>query len=288
MMSPLRFVARGLVVGLLAAGICAGALFAYVAWVSEADEVVGQRYELARFTTPILAAEPGRVQNITMAAKKISGVVIQPGRTFSFNEVVGPRNAAHGWAQAKELYQGEFVLGYGGGICQVSSTLYNAVLLGGLTVTERYHHDRPLQYVDPGRDATVAWNQLDFQFLNSTDQPLQLVAQVIPGAPQEVEVRLYASEPVAKGSIYLEDGEIRYTPPDLIEVVDPSLPVDARTVIDEGYYGIEVKIFRVFHEGGQGRRELVSHDRYLPKAGKVLVGAAKADGGERQPGPGPR
>lgn len=245
-----------------------------------------QQYQIARFRTPILSADAGRVKNITMAVQKISGVVLQPGSVFSFNDVVGPRDATHGWAQAKELYQGEFVLGYGGGICQVSSTLYNSVLLGGLEVKERYHHDRPLQYIAPGRDATVAWQLLDFRFRNSFSVPIMLLSRVIEGSPKQIEVAIYASQSLPDGRVRIEDGDVRYFPPEMVEIMDPVLPENQRRVIDEGYFGIEIKIFRVFGEGGKERRELVSHDRYQPKAGKVKVGIGNAPGSRKLLDPG--
>ncbi|MDB4897737.1 MAG: hypothetical protein JWN15_3999, partial [Firmicutes bacterium] len=159
--------------------------------VRKADLTELRQYEVGRFATPILSAELGRVENISIAIKKIAGTVIKPGGIFSFNDIVGPRDPEHGWAQAYELYQGEYVLGYGGGICQVTSTLYNTVLLAGLEVRERYHHDRPLQYVPPGRDATVAWQLLDFRFRNNGDVPLMLSARLLPGSPQQIEVSLH-------------------------------------------------------------------------------------------------
>jgi len=256
--------------------------------VRQADLSDSRRYQVGRFTTPILAAEPGRLQNIAMAVRKISGIALKPGQVFSFNDIVGPRDAEHGWAQANELYQGEFVRGYGGGICQVSSTLYNSVLLAGLEIKERYHHDRPLQYVEPGRDATVAWNVLDFKFRNNTNMLVLIGARILAGAPQEIEVSLYAPQPLPAGAISLEVGDVRYYPPQLEEVPDRTMAADQRTVLDEGHYGIEVKIYRVFKDNGKERRELVSHDKYQPKPGKVRVGVGNAPGSERLLDPGVR
>lgn len=255
-----------------------------VRWTDVPD---GAWHTLARFATPILGAEPGRVKNIAMAVEKISGRVVRPGEVFSFNAAVGPRDPEHGWAQASEIYQGEFVMGYGGGICQVSSTLYNAVLLAGLEVTERYHHDRPLQYVDPGRDAAVAWNLLDFQFRNSTEAPLVVTVRILPGAPQQIEVKLQSTQPRST-PIRLEEEELRYYPPDLEEELDPTLPANQRKVVDEGHYGLEVKVYRVFGTGEGERRELVSHDRYLPQPGKVRVGVGNAPGSGKLLNPGIR
>lgn len=254
--------------------------------VTHADLEAARQFRVARFATPILAADPGRVHNISMAVRKISGFVLKPGQEFSFNEIVGPRDASHGWAPAKELYQGEFVMGYGGGICQVSSTLYNTVLLGGLEIKQRFHHSRPLQYVAPGRDATVAWNTLDFRFRNSTGAPLMVGARVLPGSPQQIEVSLYAPHRVPEGRISIEVTDLRYFPPEMEESLDARMPAGERLVTDEGHYGIEVKVYRVFHDGGRKRRELVSHDNYLPKSGKVRVGVGNAPGVERLLNPG--
>lgn len=256
--------------------------------VRRVDLSNARRYEVGRFTTPILVADPGRLQNIAIAVRKISGVALKPGQIFSFNDIVGPRDADHGWAQANELFQGEFVRGYGGGICQVSSTLYNAVLLSGLEIKERYHHDRPLQYVEPGRDATVAWKVLDFKFRNNTEKTLLIGARIVAGAPQEIEVTVFAPEQPGPAVISLEAGDIKYVPPELEEVPDRTLAADQRQVEDEGHYGIEVKIYRVYAEGGKERRELVSHDKYRPKAGKVRIGVDNAPGNERLFAPGIR
>lgn len=234
-----------------------------------------QAYVLARFSTPIVNAEPGRVHNIALAAAKIDGKVLQPGEIFSFNDVVGPRDAAHGWAQANEIYQGEYVLGYGGGICQVTSTLYNAALLGGLEIRERYHHDRPLQYINPGRDATVVWGLLDFRFRNSLAFPVRLAVRLVPGEPPQLEVALLSPAPREGEPIAIEEEQVRYLPPDLVEVPAPELPGGRRVVVDEGHPGLEVRIYRVFGIGPEARRELVSHDHYPPRAGRVLVGTGE-------------
>lgn len=239
-------------------------------------------HRLARFTTPILSADAGRVKNIATAISKISGTVLKPGEIFSFNDLVGPRDEAHGWAQANELYQGEYVLGYGGGICQVSSTLYNAVLLAGLEIKERYHHDRPLQYVSPGRDATVVYNVLDFKFRNSSAAAVVIEARILDGSPRQIEVSVHGpAAPQPDRAVRLEDADVRFFPPDIVETPDPALDANQRVVVDEGYYGIEVKIYRIFDENGRQRRELVSHDRYRPKEGKVRVGVGNAPGSKR-------
>lgn len=224
---------------------------------------------LARFETPVVSAQAGRVANIRLAAAKIDGHVVPPGGEFSFNRVVGPRDPQFGWQAAPELYSGEFVVGYGGGVCQVSSTLFNSVLLAGLPVTERHHHSRPLTYVDLGRDATVAWDGLDFRFRNTTAGPVQIRARLRSGSPQRIEVALYGA--VRVPAYRLRTRVDRYTPPEIAEIPDSSLPVGRRLVVEEGRPGYQVRVIRT---GPDGREEVVARAFYAPRRGHVVVGTA--------------
>ncbi|MEW9698372.1 VanW family protein [Paenibacillus sp. SI8] len=122
-----------------------------------------------------------RYHNISLAAKAINNYVVHPGDTFSFNRVVGVRTPAKGYKQAKVIVRGEYSEGIGGGICQISSTLFNAVDRAGLQIVERYSHSRSVPYVPPGRDATVNWGGPDFSFTNNYNQPILIRAQALPG-----------------------------------------------------------------------------------------------------------
>lgn len=119
-----------------------------------------------------------RLKNINIAAAGINNTVIWPGEIFSFNQITGPRNAANGYLPAPIIISGESEMGYGGGVCQVSSTLYNAVLSANLPVIERHGHSKAVHYVPAGRDATVDYGYLDFKFLNSLSGPLIVKASV--------------------------------------------------------------------------------------------------------------
>ncbi|WP_017728094.1 VanW family protein [Halalkalibacterium ligniniphilum] len=114
----------------------------------------------------------GRSENIALSAKAIQDVVLGPGDRFSFNHVVGERTVERGYKEAKEIVNKQFVMGIGGGICQTSSTLFNAVDEAGLTIIERYTHSREIGYVPAGRDATVSWGGPDFRFENSLEKPI--------------------------------------------------------------------------------------------------------------------
>ena len=117
-----------------------------------------------------------RATNIAVAASRINGVVIQPGEEFSFNRTILPRTAANGYVEAPIYVSGKHSTGTGGGICQVSSTMYSAMLNGGIPATERHPHSLPVPYLPEGRDATIAGNYYDLRFVNIYNTPLQISA----------------------------------------------------------------------------------------------------------------
>lgn len=136
---------------------------------------------IASYTTYFNEQEKARSQNIEIAASLISGVTIQPYGDFSFNQTVGRRTKEAGFKQAKIIVNGEYVLGVGGGVCQVSTTLYNAALKSGLTVTEFHPHSLQIGYVPPSRDAMVSTHS-DLCFVNPHPFPVRLVVTVGSGS----------------------------------------------------------------------------------------------------------
>ncbi len=138
-------------------------------------------YPIASFTTGFTYADAGRVANLTVASRSISGSIIMPGEVFSFFDVVGECTVPKGYRESKIFLQGEIAEGIGGGICQVSSTLYNAALLSGMKITERHAHSMKVSYVQPGRDATVSYGYLDLKFSNPYDHPVKIIADMVDG-----------------------------------------------------------------------------------------------------------
>ena len=136
---------------------------------------------LGTYTTLYDASNENRDNNVNLASKKINGTIIYPGETFSYNQIVGKRTIEAGYKEAGAYAGGKVVQEIGGGICQVSSTLYNAVLYANLEVVERYNHYFETSYVDPGRDATVSWGSLDFQFKNNRDYAIKIEAKARNG-----------------------------------------------------------------------------------------------------------
>ena len=136
--------------------------------------------QLATYSTAYVN-NANRTTNLRLAAQKINGTVIMPGETFSYNTTVGERTIAAGYKNAAIYENGRVVDGLGGGICQVSSTLYNSVLYSNLEVVERNNHMFLTTYAPGGRDATVAYGSLDFKFKNNRDYPIKIAASVQNG-----------------------------------------------------------------------------------------------------------
>ena len=121
-----------------------------------------------------------RAVNIALSVSIIDGTVVQPGQEFSFSNTVGPRTTENGFVEAPTFVSGKTVLGIGGGICQVSSTMYAAMLRGGIQATERYPHSKPVSYIPEGMDATIAAGQKDLKFVNTYKYPITIGASVTP------------------------------------------------------------------------------------------------------------
>lgn len=146
---------------------------------------------IGRYVTFFNPGNKSRTNNISLASKAIDNHVVFPGDIFSFNQVVGRRTKEKGYQTAKVIVHGEYSEGIGGGICQVSSTLFNAVDRAGLHVIQRFSHSKHVSYVPPGRDATVSWHGPDFQFQNNYNQPILIRAH---SYGSHVSFNLYSSD----------------------------------------------------------------------------------------------
>ncbi len=122
-----------------------------------------------------------RFTNISLATAAINNTMVWPGEVFSFNDTVGPRTPERGYMPAPVILMGGSDIDYGGGVCQLASTLYNAVEQSGLEITERHQHSKPVPYINEGRDATVDYGSLDLKFLNNSRGPIILKAGISRG-----------------------------------------------------------------------------------------------------------
>ena len=160
--------------------------------ITEGD--LRKRYTMvSEFTTSFNGSTLGRknrVSNMALAVSRINGVTLQPGEEVSMNETILDRNKENGYYLAPAIRNGTYEKEYGGGVCQVSSTLFNAVMMADLPVTERHHHSWPMTYVPIGRDATISTGYQDFRFVNDTEGELIIFAQ-IDTKVKKITVRLY-------------------------------------------------------------------------------------------------
>lgn len=136
---------------------------------------------LSTFSTRYVASNVGRTTNLKLAAGKVNGTVLLPGQTFSYNGVVGERTIAAGYKEAAIYQDGEVVNGLGGGICQISTTLYNAALYANLEILERRNHQFVPSYIGAGRDATVVYGSQDFKFKNNRNYAIKITCSVERG-----------------------------------------------------------------------------------------------------------
>lgn len=141
---------------------------------------------IATFTTTIYDKDANRVANISLANSKLNGKIIKNGEEFSFNNTIGPMNEAQGFKKALGFdSKGKKIQISGGGLCQISSTIYNAVLIAGLNVTERHPHSKRVYYVPKDKDATIVYGKLDFKFVNTSGSDIRIDA-----ANDNVNVRI--------------------------------------------------------------------------------------------------
>lgn len=153
-------------------------------------DLISSQDELAKYETRILGSK-NRKNNIRLAAELINNTLLVSGEIFSFNREVGPRTEERGFKESPQIVEGRLTLGVGGGICQVSSTLYNAVVKQNLNIIEHHHHSQEVGYVPQGQDAAVAWRYLDFRFKNNLAKPLIIKAKV---NGEQLEVRLLGNK----------------------------------------------------------------------------------------------
>ena len=225
---------------------------------------------LATFTTKYSTANTNRSTNIYLAASKINGIVIMPGETFSYNQTVGKRTAAAGFKEAAVYSGGQVTTGIGGGICQVSSTLYNAVLLANLEIVERTNHGFNPGYVKAGTDATVSWGGPDFKFKNTRNYPIKVVCSANKGT---ILFNLYGLKEENEYEVSIEATITSYIPFKTINQNDASLPVGQTKVLESGSSGCRSVTYRVLKQNGKEvARTLISQDTYNPHHRIVAVG----------------
>lgn len=221
--------------------------------------------KLCAYTTYFNEKEGGRCENIRLAARRLDGIALQPYGEFSFNGAVGSRTKENGYQEAKVISQGAFVVGVGGGVCQVSTTLYNAALLSGLTVLEYHPHSLRVGYVPPSRDAMVSAYS-DLRLYNPHSETVYISAEV---GKDWLRFTLYGK---GDGRTYsIESRALQEIPP-------PELIVgEGEEVIRFGVDGLKSESYLYTYEKGvltSVRRLRV--DEYAPQRGVIGKKSEKA------------
>jgi vancomycin resistance protein YoaR len=234
---------------------------------------MGIRGEAASASTSFNAADQNRNYNIALAAAKLDNVILAPGELFSFNRLVGEANLEAGFKEAPIIVQGRVVPGPGGGICQVSSTLYHAALLAGVSIEERHNHGLPVGYLPPGYDATIAYDYLDLKFRNNKSCHLLIHLQVFENA---VQATIFGSPSPAEKIEVVTLGLQKIEPPVKYEQ-RADQPVSYQKVVQGGKPGFTVETVRIFYEDGrEKKRESLGKDYYAPTPQIIAVGTLPA------------
>lgn len=253
------------------------------------DEPIGKAEDLAKvkdvlgtFTTSYSTSGGSRSANVANGCRLINGTTLFPGEEFSAYDAVCPFTEANGYYMAGSYLNGQVVDSLGGGICQVSTTLYNAVLLSELDVTERYNHSMIVTYVDPSADAAIAESSgKDFKFVNNTDYPIYIEGITTPD--KHITFTIYGVETrdsnreVIYESVVLE----RTVPEEEVIYADESLPVGYCSV-QSAHIGYKAQLWKIVRENGaEVSREQVNSSSYMKAPRSATVGVATEDEGAR-------
>lgn len=231
------------------------------------------------FYTTYANSTPERKHNVSLAVNSINGSFVDVDGEFSFNKTVGARTVERGYKSAKIIVDGEFVEGVGGGVCQVSSTLYNAVILSGLKITEYHPHSLPVSYVAPSFDAMVSYNFADLKFVNNTKNP--------------IIIRASADQNVIKIEVYGQPLNVKYIrqsvivsqipPPKEKLIVDyageyPDLYEDEYLFLRYSKGGYVSEGFLITQKNGEEiAKKRIRKDSYSATCGLVVKGCKKRE-----------
>ena len=225
---------------------------------------------LATFSTKYNAGDTNRTTNLKLSAGKINGTVLLPGDEFSYNKIVGERTIQAGYKMAATFSGGKVVDGLGGGICQISSTLYDAVVMANLDVTVRRNHQFVTSYLPGGKDATVVWGSQDFKFVNSRKYPVRITATVSGGV---ATVQVWGVKEEVEYDITIETKKTATIPYTTQYVKDSTLPKGTQKVVQNGNNGSKYEAYKVMRLNGEVvSRTLLSKDTYNAKNKIVKIG----------------
>jgi len=224
---------------------------------------------LAIFTTKYNITNTDRANNLELAAEKIDGKIIYPNGVFSYNQTVGARTIEKGYTEAKIYSNGQIVDGIGGGICQVSSTLYDTAVMANLEILERHNHQFLTSYLPAGKDATVSYGAKDLKFKNSRSYPIKIEMKVENGI---VTCKILGIKEDLEYSINIESEVLATTEPEVQYEQDLSLEIGTEKIKQNGAIGTIVNVYKITKQDGTIiSKDLLSQDTYKTLNKIILI-----------------
>lgn len=225
---------------------------------------------IATYTSKYDTSDKNRVTNLEVAANRCNNTVLYPGDEFSYNKALGHRTTANGYKMGNSFAGGKVVKTIGGGICQVSSTLYNAVLRAGLTITDRTAHGMYVQYVPQSTDSTVVDNAIDFKFRNDRKYPVKIVTTCENGV---MTASIYGVKELDEPTIDIETKILETIEYTTQKQNDSSMKKGTTKVVQKPVNGYVSEAYKVYYKNGkETSRELISKDKYIPTNEIIKVG----------------
>ncbi len=227
-------------------------------------------YKVSTFSTNYNAGDVGRTSNLKIASGKTNNVVLMPGEVFSFNKVVGKRTVEEGYKDAKVYENGKVVDGLAGGICQVSSTLYDAALLANLEIVERYNHQFTTSYLPGGKDATVVYGIKDLKFKNNREYPIKIVTSIGGGT---LTYSIYGIQQANEYNIVITPVITSRIPNKTVTEVDKALAPGKSVTVQAGHSGQRVTTYKeVWQNGVKLSSTVITNDVYNPMNTIIHIG----------------
>jgi len=239
----------------------------------KASDYKGINSRLAMYVTGFDPQKTDRTYNVSLASQLVNNIIVKPGEIFSLNKTLGPRTAEAGYRQAPVIVNNKLVPDYGGGVCQVATTLYNAVLLAGLKVVERTPHSMPVPYAPEGKDATIAGDVIDFKFLNNTAYPVLLTSQTQQG---KLVMSVFGHRDGVSARLIKIETERSISKATRQYVEDPSLDPGQVVIRRPGSDGYELKTYEIVVENDQEiSRRLIARNVVETEPEIIAVGPKK-------------
>lgn len=236
----------------------------------KASDLANVNSKISSFKTSFKPSDVNRTENLKIAAAALNGTVVMPGGIFSMNKALGPRLASKGYKEAPIIIKNTVQPGLAGGICQVTSTVYNAALLGNFKIVSRRNHGLLVSYVGAGRDATIAGDAIDFKFRNTNKYPIYINAVM---GQSTLTVNFYGANEHPGQTVEISTEIYEWLKPNIEYIQDSTLENGKKVVEEKPIKGAKSKTYRsVYVNGKLVSKELVSNDTYKKADGKIRIG----------------